>query len=134
MSSSIVLRYGAKAQLLTKRFLCTVGRNNVTFCRYYSADAAAAARNSVQSRGNNTESKDDIVQSKLKASFDKEVAKGVVVPTFKRALLYGNKTAIRDESGEYSYNQIYIGAKKLAKQFSDICGNVSHDKIFKFLL
>lgn len=123
MSSSLVFRYGAKAQLLAKRFLSIVGRNNVNSCRNYSADAAAAATNTVQNRGNTNKGKDDVVQKKLKASFDKEISKGAVIPTFKRALLYGNKIAIRDESGEYSYNQIYIGSKKLAKQLSDICGN-----------
>lgn len=43
-------------------------------------------------------------------------------PVFENALTYGNKIAIKDEFGEYSYEQIYAGAAKISVEISKICG------------
>lgn len=45
-----------------------------------------------------------------------------ITPVYKTALTYGNKIAIKDEFGEYSYQQIYSGAAKISFEISKICG------------
>lgn len=55
---------------------------------------------------------------KLSNQFDNEVSNGDVVPIFKRALLYGDKIAIKDYHGKYSYRQILDAAHKLSTQLS----------------
>lgn len=47
-------------------------------------------------------------------------------PVFKTALNYGNKIAIKDEFGEYSYDQMHNGAAKIAAEISKICGGFSY--------
>lgn len=47
-----------------------------------------------------------------------------ITPVFKNALKYGNKIAIKDEFGEYSYDQIYNGAAKISIEISKICGTL----------
>lgn len=55
---------------------------------------------------------------KLCNHFDNEVKNGDVVPIFKRALLYGDKIAIEDYNGKYSYRQILDAAHKLSTKLS----------------
>lgn len=55
---------------------------------------------------------------KLCNQFDNEVNNGDVVPIFKRALLYGDKIAIKDYNGKYSYRQILDAARKLSEKLS----------------
>lgn len=55
---------------------------------------------------------------KLRNQFDKEVNAGDVVPIFKRALLHGDKIAIEDYNGKYSYRDILSAAQRLSKQLS----------------
>lgn len=62
------------------------------------------------------------ILEKLKFSFDSDGIAGNIVPVYKRALLYGRNVAIKDEMGEYSYIQLYMGAKKLATEISNLCG------------
>lgn len=45
-----------------------------------------------------------------------------ITPVFTTALTYGDKVAIKDEFGEYTYNQIYNGAAKISIEISKICG------------
>lgn len=45
-----------------------------------------------------------------------------IIPVFKTALTYGNKIAIKDEFGEYTYDQIYNGAVKISLEIAKICG------------
>lgn len=78
-----------------------------------SADATAAAATSRK-----IELKDPIGTDKLQNLFDNEVKNGDIVPVFKRALLYGNKIAVKDPTGEYSYRQILEAARKLSTQLS----------------
>lgn len=40
------------------------------------------------------------------------------IPVFKRALLYGNSIAVKDQIGEYSYHQVLEGAVKLSKELT----------------
>lgn len=46
----------------------------------------------------------------------------IIKPVFENALTYGNKIAIKDEFGEYSYEQIFNGAAKISAEISKICG------------
>lgn len=55
---------------------------------------------------------------KLCNHFDNEVNNGDVVPIFKRALLHGDKIAIEDYNGKYSYRQILDAAHKLSAKLS----------------
>lgn len=66
----------------------------------------------------------EIIQ-KLRNTFAEEEKYGGVVPIFKKALLYGNKIAIKDQVGEYSYVRLYNGAKKLCEQISNLVGSAS---------
>lgn len=65
-----------------------------------------------------TELKEPIGVDKLHILFNNEIENGDIVPVFKRALLHGNKIAVKDNTGEYSYRQILEGARKLSKQLS----------------
>lgn len=60
----------------------------------------------------------------LQQSFDVDVAAGKVVPVFKKALLYGARPAIKDDTGTYTYVQLYMAAKTLSFQVSNLCGKV----------
>lgn len=97
--------------------------------RYYAADASAttattataAAGNKEGGSGAQTNAEAEFLQ-KLRKRLDNEVQIGKVVPVFKKALYHGDRTAIKDENGEYSYHQIYGGATKLAAEISLLCG------------
>ncbi|KAG4070731.1 hypothetical protein HA402_005590 [Bradysia odoriphaga] len=52
-----------------------------------------------------------------------------IQPVFANALTYGNKIAIKDEFGEYSYEQIFTGAAKISTEIAKICGSASQCKI-----
>lgn len=92
----------------------TINRTLVTLSGPLRADAAAAA--SVSQR--KIELKEPIGVDKLQHLFDNEVKNGDIVPVFKRALLYGNKIAVKDNTGEYSYRQILDAARKLSTELS----------------
>lgn len=96
------------------------GHNN---SRQQSTDAASATAKgsfdgSVKSAGETAD-----VVDRLRRSFGDVLACGGVVPVYKQALLYGNKIAIKDQFGEFSYAQLYTGAKKLASQITNLCGS-----------
>lgn len=91
--------------------------------RQQSTDAASATAKgsfdgSVKSAGETAD-----VVDRLRRSFGDVLACGGVVPVYKQALLYGNKIAIKDQFGEFSYAQLYTGAKKLASQITHLCGS-----------
>lgn len=69
----------------------------------------------------NSEEEQEIV-TKLKNQLDSQSKTLGTVPVFKRALLYGNSVAIKDQNGEFSYAMLYMGAKKLSLDISNICG------------
>ena len=122
--SSIVLRFAVTRRCLTQKltsaltssYRCTQQNDR----RYFSADAAAVTKST--KRDGSGESQHNIDVQKLKDQFDAEIKAGGVVPVHKRALLFGNKIAVKDETGEYSYNQIYGATRKLAEQISKVCG------------
>ncbi|KAI8035455.1 malonate--CoA ligase ACSF3, mitochondrial [Drosophila gunungcola] len=68
--------------------------------------------------------KDGFIE-KLRHSFDEDERSNMVVPTFKKAMLYPDEIAIKDITGEYTYFQLYLAAKRLAIQISNICGSSS---------
>lgn len=128
--SALVLRHSANILHFVKRYACNGGApvniNHAGWtqigCRSFAADATSATGKkeetpTVKQLHVNAEQLD-----KLKAKFDGDVQAGKVVPVFKRALHYGNRIAIKDENGEYSYHQIYSGAKELAAEISQLCG------------
>ncbi|XP_032594581.1 malonate--CoA ligase ACSF3, mitochondrial [Drosophila grimshawi] len=68
--------------------------------------------------------KDSFIEN-LRKNFKEDELSGVVVPTFKKAMLYPDDIAIKDISGEFTYFQLFITAKKLAIQISNFCGSAS---------
>lgn len=107
---------------LTKSFKQFLGKN---VSKHLSTDAAT--KNSTTggvAATFDTKDENEILE-KLKFSFDSDSIAGNIVPVYKRALLYGNNTAIKDEISEYSYTQLYMGAKKLSMQISNLCGKLT---------
>ncbi|BFF95880.1 malonate--CoA ligase ACSF3 mitochondrial [Drosophila madeirensis] len=66
--------------------------------------------------------KDDYVE-KLRNSFYSEERCNVLLPTYKKAMLFPDDLAVRDNVGEYTYFQLYMAAKRLSIQISNICGS-----------
>lgn len=82
------------------------------------SDATATAPAQQQQQQRKVELKEPIGIDKLQKHFDNDIKNGDCVPVFKRALLHGNKIAIKDNTGEYSYRQILDGARKLSTELS----------------
>ncbi|XP_054739151.1 malonate--CoA ligase ACSF3, mitochondrial-like [Anastrepha obliqua] len=70
--------------------------------------------------------------AKLRAHFEKDEENGYVVPIFKKSILHAQRIAIKNYFSEYSYQQLYIGAKKLSVQISNICGSGASCNIAAF--
>uniref|UniRef100_A0A182TFP9 AMP-dependent synthetase/ligase domain-containing protein n=1 Tax=Anopheles melas TaxID=34690 RepID=A0A182TFP9_9DIPT len=58
---------------------------------------------------------------RLTKLYEQEVARELIVPPFKRALLYGEKAAVRDQVGDFTFIQLYEAVKRLAAQISKCC-------------
>uniref|UniRef100_A0A182VP31 AMP-dependent synthetase/ligase domain-containing protein n=1 Tax=Anopheles merus TaxID=30066 RepID=A0A182VP31_ANOME len=58
---------------------------------------------------------------RLTKLYEQEVARELIVPPFKQALLYGEKAAVRDQVGDFSFIQLYEAVKRLAAQISKCC-------------
>ncbi|XP_058792671.1 malonate--CoA ligase ACSF3, mitochondrial [Phymastichus coffea] len=56
-----------------------------------------------------------------------------VVPVFKYAAQYNDRTAIRDMHGEYTYRGLYLSAKQFANELNELLGEGSQERI-AFLL
>lgn len=69
------------------------------------------------------------LHQRLTQLFEEETKRCLIVPPFKRALLYGDKSAIRDHTGDYSFIQIYEAVKRLALQISNCCGSASQSRV-----
>lgn len=84
------------------------------------SDATAAATEPAQPPPpkRKIELKEPIGTDRLRKCFDNEIKNGDCVPVFKRALLHGNRIAVKDNTGEYSYRQLLAGARNLATQLS----------------
>ncbi|XP_055535420.1 malonate--CoA ligase ACSF3, mitochondrial [Wyeomyia smithii] len=69
------------------------------------------------------------LQQRLVKLFEDETKRGLIIPAFKRALVYGEKSAVRDNTGDYSFIQIYESVKRLALQISNCCGSASQSRV-----
>lgn len=106
-------------------------RTLATLSGHLCSDATVTAP-AQQQHQRKIELKEPIDVHKLQKHFDNDIKNGDCVPIFKRALLHGNKIAIKDNTGEYSYRQILDGAHKLSKELSAyntgmcvcICGHI----------
>lgn len=117
--SSLFIRFGANAHDIAKRSIYSIGCHCYANRRLLSADAATVANRQNES---NAASKNEAVVQKLQQLYEADVKDGGVVPAFKRSLLYGNKIAVKDDIGEYTYTQLFNGSKALATQLSSVCG------------
>lgn len=116
--SSLFIRFGANAHNIAKRSIYNVGCNFYVNHRLLSADAATATNRQNEP---SVTTKNEAAVQKLQQLYDADVKAGGVVPAFKRSLLYGNKIAVKDEIGEYTYNQLFSASKILATKLSNIC-------------
>uniref|UniRef100_A0A182N3Q6 AMP-dependent synthetase/ligase domain-containing protein n=1 Tax=Anopheles dirus TaxID=7168 RepID=A0A182N3Q6_9DIPT len=66
---------------------------------------------------------------RLTKLYEQEVERELIVPPFKRALLYGEKSAVRDQVGDFSFIQLYEAVKRLAAQISKCCGSASQSRV-----
>uniref|UniRef100_A0A2M3ZKQ5 Putative acyl-coa synthetase n=1 Tax=Anopheles braziliensis TaxID=58242 RepID=A0A2M3ZKQ5_9DIPT len=66
---------------------------------------------------------------RLSKLYDQERAQNLIVPPFKRALLYGQKAAVRDQAGDFTFIQLYEATKRLAVQISHHCGSASQSRV-----
>lgn len=118
------------SNISVRPLLCTSAAGGVRR-RQQSTDAAAAKGSFHGSTKEvSRETSADVIVERLRCSFSEDVANGFVVPVYKQALLYGNKIAIKDDFGEFSYAQLYMGAKKLALQISNLCGKLNNHFYF----
>lgn len=69
------------------------------------------------------------LHQRLTKLFEEESKRDLIVPPFKRALVYGEKSAVRDHTGDYSFIQIYEAVKRLALQISNCCGSASQSRV-----
>lgn len=88
-----------------------------------TTNASSSTANDVDHRQQST------AVAKLKYAFNEDLTNGKVVPVYKRALLYGDRLAIKDEMGQFSYMQLYQAAKRLSFQLSNLCGSGSSARI-----
>ncbi|XP_030382068.1 malonate--CoA ligase ACSF3, mitochondrial [Scaptodrosophila lebanonensis] len=72
--------------------------------------------------------KDTFIE-KLRKSYVEDEKSNLVVPTFKKAMLFPDEIAIKDVVGEFTYFQLYVTAKKLSIQISNICGSASQSNV-----
>uniref|UniRef100_A0A182QV14 AMP-dependent synthetase/ligase domain-containing protein n=1 Tax=Anopheles farauti TaxID=69004 RepID=A0A182QV14_9DIPT len=66
---------------------------------------------------------------RLTKIYEQEEERALIVPPFKRALLYGEKSAVRDQAGDFSFIQLYEAVKRLAAQISKCCGSASQSRV-----
>ncbi|CAO1352657.1 unnamed protein product [Diamesa tonsa] len=107
---------------LKSHFTSKIGR--VVLSRLSSTNAAAT--NSSDNSSNKTTIPAD---SKLQNLFNDEISQNLIVPVFKKALLYNQKVALKDQNGEFTYSDLFHGSKKLASQISTLCGSGSHSRV-----
>lgn len=122
--SGALLRFGVSVKHFSK--WCTTihySRNFASSSGNLSPDSRAAVATATPQR--RIEWKEPISAEKLHKQFDVDIQNGDVVPVFKRALLYGNKIAIKDVNGEYTYQQILEAARKLSVELSALSSEQS---------
>lgn len=83
--------------------------------RLYSSASASNSNIEITNDSNSLE-------TKFQNLISDEIKKNQVVPIFKKILAYNHSIAIKDNNGEFSYAQIYMAAKKLSIQISNLCG------------
>lgn len=94
------------------------------YARALSTQAGKIIQNPPQSIPLDPELVHADLHRRLAGLYEEEVQKKLVVPPFKRALLHGQKSAIRDQTGDYSFIQLYEAVKRLAIQISSCCGEL----------
>lgn len=99
------------------------------YARALSTQAGKIIQNPPQSIPLDPELVHADLHRRLAGLYEEEVQKKLVVPPFKRALLHGQKSAIRDQTGDYSFIQLYEAVKRLAIQISSCCGSASQSRV-----
>ena len=52
-----------------------------------------------------------------------------VVPIFKQATLFGEKTALRDMHGDYTYRGLFLSARQFANELTELLGEAQQERI-----
>uniref|UniRef100_A0A2M4A576 Putative acyl-coa synthetase family member 3 mitochondrial n=1 Tax=Anopheles triannulatus TaxID=58253 RepID=A0A2M4A576_9DIPT len=122
----------ASTRLISPR--STTGSTTTPDCRSYStqADNRKPATKDFDD-GDRPPSDPEAVHAdllkRLSKLYDQELSQNLIVPPFKRALLYGQKAAVRDQAGDFTFIQLYEAVKRLAVQISHHCGSASQSRV-----
>lgn len=52
-----------------------------------------------------------------------------VIPVFKHATQFGDKTALRDRHGDYTYTGLYLSSKQFANDLTELLGEASQERV-----
>lgn len=52
-----------------------------------------------------------------------------VVPVFKQATHFGDKTALRDMHGDYTYRGIFLSARQFANELNGLLGEAQQERV-----
>lgn len=87
---------------------------------YYSTKTTTIS-NADTARTAGQDDKQSLIE-RLRSTFADDTQNNNVVPVFKKALLYGDKIAIKDHKSEFNYVDIFNASKLLSLQISNSCG------------
>lgn len=114
----------------------SAGRNSALVTQYFRALSTQAGKvreptggSADQSLPIDPEAVHADLHQRLAKLFEEETKRNLIVPPFKRSLLHGEKSAVRDHAGDYSFIQIYEAVKRLALQISNCCGSASQSRV-----
>lgn len=103
--------------------LCNGGNVALSIARNFATNIKT--RDNKKVKKFDAEDENEVIE-RLKKIFAEEERAGDIVPIYKKALLHGNKVAIKDQNAEYSYIRLYTAAKKLSFQISNLVGSGSN--------
>lgn len=63
-----------------------------------------------------------VSESRAQQIINADLKNNLVVPVFKKALAYGQKVALKDGNGEFTYNNLAYGALRLSRLLAETSG------------
>jgi hypothetical protein len=115
-----------RCSLIVNRSKSLIASSNVKNFRKLLSTKTSTSQISSEGGNKNSSGFDEVKENEtlngLKQLFSDEVKNNGIVPVYKKALLYGEKIAIKDQISEFSFSRIYVGAKKLSILISNLCG------------
>ncbi|XP_015599130.1 acyl-CoA synthetase family member 3, mitochondrial [Cephus cinctus] len=65
----------------------------------------------------------------LNSASDIQQTSNEVVPVFKNAVRFGDRTALRDAHGDYTYRGLFLSSRQFATQLSEILGDSRQERV-----